>query len=348
MACVSALLRGGALVCALLTPLSAFAAGASRAARSSARGKPAAPAKSGPLIPIRTAWQMAPGTPVAFVNGEPITVGQWVERMSLLVGNQTVQSLMQEALVRQEARKQGIHVAPEEVNKRVEEELKNVRSRFATAQQFQEFLDQRKLTEASMRALARPSVELRVIEERLRDKLAASVQVTDKEISDAYESQKFLYQLPEQAHISQILVAVVGTDPQTDAAAKTKADQLLGRAKGMTAAQFADLAKETSDDPDTKAKGGDLPVLRKPSLFGPSFDNVVFSASPGLIPEPVRSFRGYHLVYVHERTPARTKPLDEVKDQIREQSLTRKRNERFVTYMTDLQKNAKQDVRLRY
>jgi peptidyl-prolyl cis-trans isomerase D len=114
----------------------------------------------------------------------------------------------------------------------------------------------------------------------------------------------------------------------------------------MTPEQFAELAKENSEDPDTKAKGGELPSVRRPTFFGPAFDTAVFGASPGLVPELVRSFRGYHIVYLHSKTPARLKPLEEVKPQLQEQLLTQRRMTFFQTYMKGLQDNAKKDVRL--
>jgi parvulin-like peptidyl-prolyl isomerase len=142
-------------------------------------------------------------------------------------------------------------------------------------------------------------------------------------------------------------VAVTGTDPDVEATAKEKATQLARRAKGLSKEQFADLARETSEDADTKAKGGELPMLRKPTFFGPAFDAAVFGAEVGVLAEPVRSFRGYHVVFLHEKMPMRVRPIEEVRDQLRDQLLTQRKAEYFQTYVANLQKSAKQDIRLK-
>jgi parvulin-like peptidyl-prolyl isomerase len=224
--------------------------------------------------------------------------------------------------------------------------MKSFKERIGTEAQYQDFLKQRKMSESTIRDALRAQQEIRLLQEKIRDKVTASIQVSDNDIAAAYESQKTFFQIPEEARISHILIPVTGADPQMDAAAKAKATGILARAKSMTPEQFAELAKETSEDPDTKAKGGEMPALRKPTFFGPAFDAAVFAGTPGLLPDPVRSFRGYHVVYLHAKTPARLRPLEEVKPQLQEQLLNQRRAEFFQKYAADLQKNAKQDIRL--
>jgi parvulin-like peptidyl-prolyl isomerase len=303
-----------------------------------------------PKAPVKltrqNVWQVPPQTAVAVVNGEPISVQQWAQRMTLIAGSQAMDSLVQEAIFRQEARKQGIRVTPAEITTRVEQELKGLRARFGSEEQLQEVLNQRKMTLATLREGMRAQLEFRLLQEKLRDKVTADIRVPEADIAAAYEAQKPLFQTPEEARVSHILVSVVGTDPQVDATAKKKAEELLGRAKSLTAEQFADLARENSEDLDTKAKGGELPVLRKATFYGPGFDAAVFAASPGVLPEAVRSFRGFHVVFLHERTPPRVRSLEEVKGQLQEQLLTQRRTEFFQRYVEKLRKGARQEIRL--
>jgi len=56
--------------------------------------------------------------------------------------------------------------------------------------------------------------------------------------------------------------------------AKQRAQDLFDKAKG--GANFEDLAKENSQDPSSKDRGGDLGFIKKPSLYGTAFDEIVF------------------------------------------------------------------------
>ncbi len=80
-----------------------------------------------------------------------------------------------------------------------------------------------------------------------------------------------------------------------NAAAKVKADMVekLALAKG---ADFAALAKQYSEDPGSKDKGGDLGYFAKGAMVQP-FDTAVFALKVGQITKtPVLSQFGYHII----------------------------------------------------
>ena len=63
---------------------------------------------------------------------------------------------------------------------------------------------------------------------------------------------------------------------------------------------FAEAAKEYSDDNATADKGGDLGFFKKGDM-APEFDTVAFALKPGEISEPFRTPFGYHIIKVEER-----------------------------------------------
>jgi len=78
--------------------------------------------------------------------------------------------------------------------------------------------------------------------------------------------------------------------------AKTKAQGFLDQSKG--GADFAQLAKDNSEDPGSKDKGGDLGFVKQ-GQFVPEFDKVVFDPSfkTGTVwPELVESQYGWHII----------------------------------------------------
>lgn len=87
--------------------------------------------------------------------------------------------------------------------------------------------------------------------------------------------------------------------------AQKKAQSILDRIR--KGEDFAKLAQENSDDPGSKANGGDMPFFTKGEMV-PEFDQAAFSMSPGQVSELVETQFGYHIIRVEEK---RTSALDE-------------------------------------
>jgi peptidyl-prolyl cis-trans isomerase D len=138
--------------------------------------------------------------------------------------------------------------------------------------------------------------------------------VTDADIQAYYNSHQAQYQVKDQVKARHILIAVPqGADAKTAAAAKAKAEDLLKQIKA--GADFADLAKKNSDDPGSKASGGELGFL-SPGQTVPEFNKAAFSLQPGQISDVIKTQFGYHILQVEEKQTAHTKPLSEVKAEI--------------------------------
>jgi peptidyl-prolyl cis-trans isomerase C len=98
-----------------------------------------------------------------------------------------------------------------------------------------------------------------------------------------------------------------GKKDLTEAEALAKVTEL--RAKIVAGADFAVVAKESSDDTGSGANGGDLGVFGRGQMV-PEFDKEAFLLPVGQISQPVKSPFGYHIIKVESHS---TKPFDEVK-----------------------------------
>jgi peptidyl-prolyl cis-trans isomerase D len=134
-------------------------------------------------------------------------------------------------------------------------------------------------------------------------------QPTQQEIQQYFNAHQSEYSVPEQARARHILIKVApGADAKTDAAAKAKADALLKQIQG--GANFADLAKQNSDDPGSKDKGGELGFARR-GMMVPEFDSAIFTQKIGDT-KIVKTQYGYHIVQVEERQAPHTQAINEV------------------------------------
>jgi len=103
--------------------------------------------------------------------------------------------------------------------------------------------------------------------------------------------------------------------------------------------QLADAAKEYSDDPGSKDKGG----LYEDTAFGkfvPEFDKAVRAQELGKVGEPVKSMHGYHLIQVEKLTPATPQTFEAAKEAAKQQATA----ERQESVMTNYMNEAKQET----
>ncbi|MDG2526333.1 peptidylprolyl isomerase [Stenotrophomonas sp. HITSZ_GD] len=98
-------------------------------------------------------------------------------------------------------------------------------------------------------------------------------------------------QMATEYHARHILVRV--NENQSDAAAKAKIDTLRARIEG--GADFQAVAKESSEDANSRGQGGDLGWFPA-DAFGPDFGRQVTSLNDGGLSQPFRTEAGWHVV----------------------------------------------------
>src|SRR5262249_4032491 len=90
-----------------------------------------------------------------------------------------------------------------------------------------------------------------------QDAIASFIKSHEREITDDYEANRYLYHQPERAHARQILVRLEPTAaPEQKAAAREKIEKARGEIE--SGKDFGEVAKQYSEDLATKDRGGDL------------------------------------------------------------------------------------------
>lgn len=164
--------------------------------------------------------------------------------------------------------------------------------------------------------------------------LAPEVSVDEAELRRRYEDQRHRFLRPEQRHVAHILVTPKGADAESEKAALAAAQEL--RRQLDEGADFAALARERSDDPGSKASGGDLGWIEK-GMTDPAFEEAVFAAEPGQLIGPLRGASGYHLIRVLEVRGEEGRTFDEVREELLAEMIAGERERRYLELTGRLQ-----------
>ncbi len=153
--------------------------------------------------------------------------------------------------------------------------------------------------------------------------LRQSVPLSDDELKALYQQNIQQYQVPNRVHVEHILFLTVGgkTDAEIEEI-KKKAEDVLAQAR-KKGANFEELAKKYSEDPGSKAKGGDLGWIMQGQTV-PEFEKAAFSLNKGEMSGLIRTQYGFHIIKVLDKETAHTTPFEEVKDSIRAPLLLQK------------------------
>ncbi len=159
------------------------------------------------------------------------------------------------------------------------------------------------------------------------------VEVSNEDLQAAYEKE--IANLAEQREAAHILIEV--TDKQTDDQAKAKIDEIKQRLdKGE---DFANLAKELSEDPGSKASGGDLGYAGK-GVYDPAFEEALYALDKGAVSAPVRSSFGWHIIKLLGVQAPEIPTLASLKDKLTRELKTAQVEQKFVEASKALEDSA--------
>jgi len=173
----------------------------------------------------------------------------------------------------------------------------------------------------------------------IQKEILGKIKLTDKDYEAYYNAHKKEFENPEMVRARHILIAVKpnATEEEKKAALK-KAEDILEKAKKGD--DFAKLASEYSDDPGSKAKGGDLGFFTAGSMVG-KFEQAAFTLKPGEISPVVETEFGYHIIKVEERKAAEQQPYDAIKEQVQAKATQAIQQERLNAFLEKAMKDAK-------
>lgn len=213
------------------------------------------------------------------------------------IRREVLNRLIEEKLVVQRAKSQGITVDESEVTQRVDAAMAQVKGQFPTDAAFQSALTREGISETMLRERYENDVRQEILAQRVVGReIRNQVEVTTDEVQKYFrEHQDELPQRPDEVELAHIVAYPV--DPAKDRAALERIE--AARARILGGESFETVAAETSDDP-SKARGGELGWFADGDL-DPDFQAAVDTLGLGVLSPPVRSRFGYHVIEVEEK-----------------------------------------------
>ncbi|MGF7045609.1 foldase protein PrsA [Paenibacillus sp. DS2015] len=252
---------------------------------------------------------------VATVNNDNITKDELYDTLVKAGGAQTIESLIVEKLVDQEAAKGKVTVTDADLDKEVE----SIKKGFPSEDDFTNALAQSGMTLADLKE----NMELQV---KMRKLLEPKVTVTDADIKKQFDENKASYDTAEEVRASHILVAT-----------KAEAEAILKEIKA--GGDLATIAKEKSIDPGSKDAGGDLGFFAR-GVMVPEFEETAFALKKDELSGIVSTTNGFHIIKLTDRKEAHTATLEEKSADIREELVTTKISEMSTTWLAELKEKA--------
>jgi peptidyl-prolyl cis-trans isomerase C len=188
--------------------------------------------------------------------------------------------------------------------------------------------------------------EDRLCHDILLHEITNGIVVPEADVKKFYDDNPDKFKSPERVRAAHILISTqdpVTHQPVAPEAKKEKlklANELKARAeKGE---DFAALAKQYSDDPGSKNKGGEYTFPRGKMV--PEFEAAAFSMKVNQISDPVETQFGYHVIKLLEKLPASTEDFAKAEPDIRDYLTQKEAEKGLPAYLAKLKTGA--DVKI--
>jgi peptidyl-prolyl cis-trans isomerase SurA len=259
--------------------------------------------------------------------------------------------LIDDEILMRRAEKLGLLATDEEVDRKYNE----IKSPFSQ-EEFDQRLKDKKITLADFKRDIRRSI---TVDKVMNKEVSSKINVTDQDIGNYYNAHKSEFNLIEpQYHLAQVMVTPTpnlqvhnqNNKAQNEADARKKIQMIANRLDSGD--DFATLAMNYSEDPETSGNGGDLGTIPESSLRNtdPSTRDTVMKLKPGqyspiisVVNPATKQALGFRIVKLVAKEPAGQRELADprVQQAIRTQLHDRREQLLKAAYYEVLRDSAK-------
>lgn len=293
----------------------------------------------------------AKGPVVATVNGAKITEPEVVRLVKIIQErgfvppdslargatleekqrNYAIDQLVERSLILEDAQKRGVTVDTLEVN----QNLSQYKAQLAAADSV--------ISPAEEAEMRRDLTDYLLINKYFQDTVVSQITVSEQEMRDFMAQNPESFAPREQVTARHILFMVDPSAPDMQKAEKRRLaqDVLAQIRKG---ADFAELARQHSEDPQSKPNGGLMGSFGRGQMVKP-FDDVAFALQPGQVSDVVETQFGYHIIKVEEKGMSPAVTFETARPQLEQMFKSQKANPAVEQRIKDLRAAAKIDIK---
>lgn len=218
------------------------------------------------------------------------------ERLKIFL-SQRAELIAEQKILIKAADQAGISVQSNEIDSVMQQEIQQM----GGEEKIVELLDENKLSKEHMRINIQERLVLNRYIDHLQKIYKDSILVSGEEVADRYQEDI-------TATVRHILLM---TQEKSDSAKKAiygKMEKILSQVRNGS--DFSLLAKEYSEDPGSKEKGGLYEDISRGQMVKP-FEEAAFSVPVGEVSDIVETVYGYHILKIIDRK-RETRPMDTV------------------------------------
>ena len=257
------------------------------------------------------------------------------------------------SLLEQEFEKRKIEASEKEIK----DKKAQIIAQIGSEEQFNNILKQNQISEQRLNSDMANEVKIAKLIETLGGKEA-----TNSEVEKYYKQNKIQFTMPERVKASHILfdtnpeslkrkitdadkeaklsTADIDSKVKEEIARKEKLAEEVRQKALKNPKNFAELAKQYSEDPGSAQKGGDLGFVTRTQVVK-EFGDAAFSQKVGTISPIVKSQFGEHIIYVTDKAAAGVQPLSAVKNDLKTYLTEQKKIQTLQKLIDGLKQSAK-------
>jgi parvulin-like peptidyl-prolyl isomerase len=241
--------------------------------------------------------------------------------------------MVDQILIRQEAKRLGITIKDDEINSMINEMLKR---RNLTMDEFKNMLARDGLSLESYREEARGHMmRSRLATREVRSKVI----ITEQEIGEYYKQHREEYEGRVAVKLRQILILCPANAPaEKKREVRAEMEFILARIK--SGEKFEELAAKYSP-----GLGGELGFVEKGSMLQP-VEEVAFGLKVGEMSGIIESPAGFHIIQILDKRGAGIKTFESVRHEIIEELTKEKSEKKFEEWIGELRKKSYVEIRL--
>jgi len=254
-------------------------------------------------------------TVAAIVNGEKILKNEVSKRMWLNHFERTTNSMIDEVLLIQEAKKLNLKVSKKEIDKRLTE----IETSFENKEDFEMMMKNRKED-----LLKKIEYELLIRKTIIK---AKNISYTKEDLKKTFAENKAKFDRPETIKLRQIFVN----------SEKEANDAYLGLEAG---ADFAKLSSLKSTNENLKKNGGDLGYVSKTVLVK-EISDAIAKVKIGQYTKPLKVGEGYTILKVEDIKKATPANFNKIKAELKETLINQAVMQNLTPFVSELRGQAK-------